>query len=83
MSEWIKVEDGLPDEDKSIYFYNGIRVANGHYSMCYDYEKYDAESDTFPYSTQFQEYNAGYDGDSAPVYNVTHWQYEVIPEPPK
>jgi hypothetical protein len=82
-AEWISVKEKKPKKDINIYFVSGGEVFHGSYSKTTDYEKPNKRNkSSWTTLTTFAAFNHGYDGDSGPIYNVTHWMYENMPAPP-
>lgn len=77
-SNWIKVGTSVPEiepgcsNSESVYFVSDGEVYHGCYGtspgVCLD--------------PQFLMYNGDYDGGEALIKNVTHWQYENVPDLP-
>jgi hypothetical protein len=75
MSEWIDVNDRLPEENVVVILSEDGNFETGWYGHGTEY----MSEKLF---TGFFIHNTGYDGDSAHSQgNVTHWQ--PLPEPPK
>ena len=83
-SQWISASEKQPEENKSIYFVSDGQVYHGSFSETTDFDKPNVPlGDSYTSLVTYSAYNMGYDGDSAPIYGVTHWMYEIVPALPK
>ena len=78
---WVKVEDGMPAANVGLYFFDGNEVYQGSFTETADYD-IPSESSSYSEVITFAAYNRGFDGESKPIYGVTHWMYENIPSAP-